>query len=378
MFTLPHAIFMQGLGQRVTQPVATVIYGWGQYKDQVPLLPKPERDKVDQLADLIVSSFEQTALPPFRRVEILGHADKDWHGPSWEDTVSFNRAMAVQEALEDSIGALMDERNMGPTLPGGGVDWTADGAGATKMIAPPYSAKNRRVAVTLIRAGPPVPVVTNTKVIEVTAKSFIALIGSRVGSIPGIKIVVPPPPAPQIPVPVPRQTLLEALAKGTDFQFNENPRNTAKDKGYRLFSSCQFTVVFENKKILAAVPSTLDTDVGNEGPLEPPPLITTPVKVSPTGGSSVTFSWFATGRPHRAAEPAFQEVQSRTSVFIWHAIEGEIDVSSGTAVTTVSIRGSQFPSHRVFVDSALVLPELVQGPFSNLWVADPTDSTRVR
>ena len=136
-------------------------------------------------------------------------------------------------------------------------------------------------------------------------------------------------------------------------------------------------MVLENKKILAAVPSALEVDVGNEGPLQPPALITNPVKVSPTGGSSVTFSW-SQDSAHLAAEPTFQEVQPRTSVFIWHAIEGKIDVSGGTAVTTVSIRGSQFPSHRVFVNNELVLPELVQGPFSNLWVADPTDSTRVK
>jgi hypothetical protein len=285
--------------------------------------------------------------------------------------------MTVQKVLTAAVKKLWDNRNMGPP-PVGGVEWETRGEGAKHMITRAYNPANRRVVVTLIRKGAPLPIVTNNKVIEVTAKSFIALIGSRVGSIPGTKMEILPPPAPPIPVPIRRQILLEALAKATDSQFNENPRNTAKDKGYRLFSSCRFTLVFENKKILAAVPSALEVDVGNEGPLQPPALITNPVKVSPTGGSSVTFSWSGTGRPHLAAEPTFQEVQPRTSVFIWHAIEGKIDVSGGTAVTTVSIRGSQFPSHRVFVNNVLVLPELVQGPFSNLWVADPTDSTRVK
>lgn len=377
MFTLQQATFMKSTGLPIGGSVGAVISGWGQYKDDVALLPKFERDKVDQLADLIVSSFDQSVSSPFREVTIVGHADKDWHGGPTESRVSFNRAMAVEEALEDKVLELWDERNMGPP-PVGGVEWETRGEGAQHMIAPAYTPANRHVVVTLTRKGAPVPVVTNTKVIDVTAKSFIALIGGRVGSIPGIKMVVPPPPVPPIPIPVPRQKLLELLAKSTDSQFNENPRTTAKDKGYRLFSSCQFTVVFEKKKILAAVPSALDTDVGKEGPLEPPALVATPVKVSPTGGSSVTFSWFGTGRPHAAAEPAFQEVQPRTSVFIWHAIEGIIDVSSGTPVTTVSIGGSRFPSHRVFVDGKLVLPELVQGPFSNLWDADPADSTRVR
>jgi hypothetical protein len=219
------------------------------------------------------------------------------------------------------------------------------------------------------------PVVTKNKTIEVTAKSLIALIGSKIGFIPGMTFISLPS---GVPVPVPRQTLLETLAKARDVQFNENPLNSAKDRRYRLFSSCRFTVVWEDRKILAAVPSVLDTDVGTEGPLQPPPLITSPVTVSPKGDSFVKFTWTGKGRPHLAAEPAFQTVQSRASVFIWHIIEGQIDVSSDTPITTVTIRGSQFPSHRVFVDGKLIHPELRQGPFSNLWVSDSSDRTKVK
>jgi hypothetical protein len=222
------------------------------------------------------------------------------------------------------------------------------------------------------------PAVTNTKTIEVAAKSFIALIGSKVGTMPGITFL--PPVGGLPPVPVTRQFLLEAMAKATDAQFNEDPRTVAKDKHYRLFSSCRFTVVFEDKKILAATPGIpeLDTDVGKEGPIQPPPLIASKVSVSPTGGSSVTFSWTAKGRPDPLVEPSFQTVNPRTSVFIWHIVEGQIDVSSGTPVTTVTIRGSRFPSHRAFIDGTIVLPDLKQGPFSNLWDADSTDNTKVR
>lgn len=225
---------------------------------------------------------------------------------------------------------------------------------------------------------PPKPApLPDTKVIEVTAKSFIALIGSKVGSIPGWTTTPSIPPLP--PVPVPRQTLLEVLARATDAQFNEDPLTIAKDKHYRLFSSCQITVVWQNAKILSAVPSPLDTDVGKEGPLQPPPLIASAVTVSSTGGSLVNFSWTGKGRPHALAEPAFQEVLPRTSVFIWHVIDGQIDVSSGVPITTVTIRGSRFPSHRVFVDGTQISPPgVAQGPFSNLWVPDPTDTTKVK
>jgi hypothetical protein len=90
MLTIEHAIFIGGLGQSSTQAVETVIYGWGQYKDKVSLLPKSEQDKIDRLAELIVSSFAQSVLPPYRSVIIVGHADKDWQGAKLEDTVAGN------------------------------------------------------------------------------------------------------------------------------------------------------------------------------------------------------------------------------------------------------------------------------------------------
>ena len=224
------------------------------------------------------------------------------------------------------------------------------------------------------------PIVTRNKVIEVTGKSFINVIGPNIGAMPGTKIVlVPPTPLNPFPVPVPvqRQTLLNLMAAATDLQFGESPVNSFKDKRYRLFTSVRFTVVFEDGKILAATPQ-MTTDVGLEGPIQPPPLIATVVTVSPRGGPTVQFSWFGKGKPDPKVEPGFQEIRSRTSVFIWHIVEGEIDVSSGTPVAKATIRGSRFPSHRVFINNQQSFPEQRQGVFSNLWDPDLADSTRVR
>ena len=223
----------------------------------------------------------------------------------------------------------------------------------------------------------PAAVITATKVIEITAKSFIAHIGSAVGTMPGMTFTPPIPPL-VAPIPVSRQFLLERLASA--LELDENPMNPDKDSRYRLFSQCRITVVFEAGRILAAVPGIpdLDSDVGMEGPIRPPALIVSPVTISPKGGSFVTFSWIAKGKPHPSAEVLFNAVQPRTSVFIWHAVSGRIDVASGTPVVTVQIKGSQFPSHRIFRDRSLFVAELRQGPFSDLWVPDPTDSTKVR
>lgn len=228
-----------------------------------------------------------------------------------------------------------------------------------------------------------VPIVTRRKQFEISAKSFIAPVGSRIGVMPGFTFVpvplpVPGSPLPPIaPLPVPRQRLLNLLAKATDAQYSENPVSTIKDKVYRLFSRVRFKVVFENGKILAAVPE-MDTDVGKEGPIQPPPMIVSPVTVSPRGGPIVKFSWIGKGKPDPLVEPTFQVIRPRSSVFIWHIVEGTIDVSSGAPVVTAKIRGSQFPSHRLFVDSRLQPGELRQGLLAQLWDADLTDRTKVR
>jgi hypothetical protein len=183
MLTVEHALFMSGLGQSSTQSVETVIYGWGQYKDRVSNLPKAEQDKIDHLADLIVSSFAQSALPPYRNVIIVGHADKDWQGAKLEDTVAGNRAEAVEEALTNKVLDLWDDRHMGPP-PTGGVEWQTSSKGAEEMIAAPYHSQNRRVVVRLIRSGPPVlpvpvPVVDNLRVRIERAVKLLDTIGVK-------------------------------------------------------------------------------------------------------------------------------------------------------------------------------------------------------
>jgi hypothetical protein len=117
---LQHAIFLQATGHLAHQSVGAVIFGWGEYADRVKLLPKPERDKLDHLADLIVTSFAQPNEVPFRFVHIVGHADKDGHHPfwdpkrraAWEDTVSMNRAKEVEEELTARVRELWEERNI--------------------------------------------------------------------------------------------------------------------------------------------------------------------------------------------------------------------------------------------------------------------------
>ena len=151
-FALAQAVLMQQKSTACLGPVEETIAGWGQYSSH---LTAPQQLSIDKLADLIVSSFTQRDCPPFRTVDVAGHADKDWQGVKVEEKVSFDRAMTVQKALTETVKKLWSDRNMGPP-PVGGVDWDAHGEGAKKMIAPAFHSANRRAVVTLVRSGAPI------------------------------------------------------------------------------------------------------------------------------------------------------------------------------------------------------------------------------
>lgn len=159
-------------------PVNRIISGWGQYADDVAKLPASEKAKIDELADLIVTSFARQGCVPFRRVAIIGHADRDWHGPKYETEVSFKRANAVAAALTAAVRALWDARRTGPP-PKGGVEWRTLGKGAKQMIAPPYRPANRRVEIALIAEGPPIPPPPTPDPFEGRIRRFLELLKTR-------------------------------------------------------------------------------------------------------------------------------------------------------------------------------------------------------
>jgi hypothetical protein len=201
-----------------------------------------------------------------------------------------------------------------------------------------------------------------TKTVKVTGKSYIGVVGSASGA---------PYCATFDPIARGKMYL---LAKATDAAYSENPLSDIKDKHYRLYSSRNFNVTCENGRITNVTAGPLDTDAGIEcipkttQCLQPPPLISSDIHASPSGPNSFNFSWTVKGRPHLAAEPAFQMICPRTSVYIWHKVQGQISCAPNDVNTSVQITGSAFPSHRVYVGGSIAAPTIPQGNMSNLWV----------
>jgi outer membrane protein OmpA-like peptidoglycan-associated protein len=261
--------------------------------------------------------------------------------------------------------------------------------GEDEQIAGGAVTLNRRV--TVCPSAPPrprpEPPTLRTKVFRVTAKSFIARIGSNVGSLScGLNTRWGHIPSPAT------NPALRAFAAVTDVAFSENPRTDGifvtpppDNKGYRLFSSSRIQVEHRGTQLISAsVVGSLLTDAGKEcvpgvgACLQAPPLV---VDIAPTftriDASRMRVTWGVRGRPPTATEPAFAAICIRTCFFIWHRIKATIDCSSGVPVfTSLVVEGSRFPSHRLWLDGAIV-HNVPQGPLSGLWDAEPGDPTRV-
>jgi hypothetical protein len=202
-----------------------------------------------------------------------------------------------------------------------------------------------------------------TRDVRIVVKSYIAPIGSNIGSPYCAGLLSPTAIA-----------RLRALAAVTDAGFSEDPRTDAKDTHYRLYSARTFTVSCNGGNIVTVVPSPIDTDSGKEciprtsACLQAPVLLVSGVTARLVSPTVFEFSWMAKGRPNLGAEPGMQMVCPRTSVYIWHQVSGRIECSGGEPKVAIRLTGSQFPSHRVFVNGVLRPPTIPQGPFSNLWV----------
>jgi outer membrane protein OmpA-like peptidoglycan-associated protein len=326
--------------------------------------------RIIKIAQQIIAS--QKSAQPIRSLLIAGHTD-----PVGNDDYNFRLSRQRAETAMRELCTTLER--MSPGL-AGRIRFQVTSCGERQPKTKPEL--SRRVEVFLPKqVTPPPPRKPTTQDIKIVVKSFISPIGARIGS-PTCSLLVPlPPPAP--PIPTPATARLAVLARATDVAFSENPRTDVKDKAYRLFSARTFRITCQNGKISSVVPSGLDIDAGEECLpgrafcLQPPALITSGISSRLSGPSTFSFSWTAKGKPHPTAEPTFQVVCPRTSVFIWHTVVGQIDCSGPTIKVTAKVVGSQFPSHRVFVNGG-IRSTVPQGVFSNLWVADLSDRTLVR
>ncbi|MFD1576966.1 peptidoglycan-binding protein, partial [Ramlibacter ginsenosidimutans] len=344
-----------------------------------------------QLAALAADILRQGT----RAVLVTGYA-------SQEGADAYNFVLGMQRAsrVSGELRALLDRLQPGVSAR---IAIVPASRGESDQIAGGDYVANRRVTICPQAAPQPQPLPVATRVFRVVAKSFIGPIGSRYGSlrcqldstVSTVAKIISPIGGAVIDwlSPDASDVALRALAAATDAAFSEDPRDdrpfTApppEGKGYRLFSRGQINAQCRGTEVMAVtLAGAIDTDSGKECIpstglcLQAPPLIVDqPFVTRRIDPSHVAFRWGVKGRPPRGAELGVQIPCMRDSVYIWHQIDGIVDCSSGTpAVTGLTLTGSRFPSHRLWLDGVLA-QDIRQGPLSGLWDGTSGDPTRVR
>jgi hypothetical protein len=165
---------------------------------------------------------------------------------------------------------------------------------------------------------------------------------------------------------------------------NENPADGTKaSKNYRLWSELTIEVTCAANRIATWQLKPVQDDFGSEfiifstaGDLSKP-LSGSPSNSGTMPVDKVTFSYRLRGRPNVAGNAAMEAVKHRTCTYIWHEVAGTLACQQGQPQVAASLRGSQFPSHRLWVRGTKVA-EVPQGPFKDLWICDPADPASVK
>jgi outer membrane protein OmpA-like peptidoglycan-associated protein len=338
----------------------------------------------------IVALARRIVATTIRAVRLVGHTDPVG-SPDYNKGLGQRRADAVRRALL----ATLDRMRPGFAR---SVAVTTESAGATKPIdrgpSEAERARNRRVEV-FLPVPPPHPPppereltpsrMTRTETVKVVVRSSILRVGSAVGSVP-CRVTIAPVPIGSLPaIPVPSSQALRAFGAILDRIVSDHIRSDARDRMYRLFSQQSFRVVCQQGQIVSVTPSPMDTDVGEEcfipgghGCITPPALIVTGVTLRRTAPDTFEFGWMGKGRPHKLAEEAgFQRICPRTSKFIWHNVSGTIRCGPAGTLVGVTLAGSRFPTHAVFVNGVL-RASIPQGTLGMLWDPQLSDPTMVR
>ena len=190
---------------------------------------------------------------------------------------------------------------------------------------------------------PPPPPSSNSREFNVTIKTYIARVGTNYGSLP-IPWWTPPTTRAAAYVK------LAALALATDVQFNENPKNTNVDKGYRIYSNLKVNATCTNDRL--SVTHRLTSDTGKEGPLQAPAAIGR-AEYQQENLGTWSFKWYLRAKPHPAVEPTFIAVWPRTNPYIWQKMGGFVTCRNNFPVLITNLfEGSKFPSHRYWINGA--------------------------
>jgi hypothetical protein len=77
-------------------------------------------------------------------------------------------------------------------------------------------------------------------------------------------------------------------------------------------------------------------------------------KLTKNSDGTYSVAWLGYGKPDSGPELSLQAVAARQSVNIWHLLQLKVTSTPSGIVGAVDLRGSEFPSHRVWLNGSRV------------------------
>jgi outer membrane protein OmpA-like peptidoglycan-associated protein/peptidoglycan hydrolase-like protein with peptidoglycan-binding domain len=152
---------------------------------------------------------------------------------------------------------------------------------------------------------------------------------------------------------------LQGLVRQIDREIGKPVEPARPDERSTLRTRCTLTAVVRNGKLEAVTASPVQPKVRQHCSSQlgacakvavQPPRVTPPRRVSPT---AFEFSYEFRSQPPQLLEQLLRQAAPGRTLQFYHRVRAKVELVNGRATVSAKLEGSEFPSHRLYIDGHL-------------------------
>lgn len=165
--------------------------------------------------------------------------------------------------------------------------------------------------------------------------------------------------APLAPLTRGMPSVIQNLVRQIDQEIGKPIEPARADSRSTLRAACSVTPVIRNGQLVSVSISTIRHHVRQHCNKQlgicaevavTPPKVTPPRRISPT---AFEFSYEFRSRPPQLLEQLLKQVAPSRTLQFFHRVRARVELVNGRAILKTKLEGSEFPSHRVYVNGTL-------------------------